>query len=91
MTMYRTEIYQKPAKNNKYAYSTMNFEELQKQSMMSQLYDQVSQYYRDLIDSNKASIDFGYIKDDNGNEMAHVGIYDNETGEQILWQAFNKD
>lgn len=83
-TQYLAEIYQKPAKNNKYAYSTMDFEEVQKQSMAGQLYQQVSQYYRDLIDSNKASINFGYVEDDNGNEMAHVGIYDNETGEQIL-------
>ena len=84
MTMYLTEIFQKPAKNNKYAYSTMDFEEVQKHSMLGQLYQQVSQYYKDLIDSNKASMDFGYIEED-GIEYAHVGIYDNQTGEQILW------
>ena len=83
-TQYLTEIYQKPAKNNKYTYSTMDFEEVQKQSMFGQLYQQVSQYYKDLIDTNKASMAFSYLEDDNGNEMAHVGIYDNETGEQIL-------
>ena len=83
-TQYLTEIYQKPAKHNKYAYSTMDFEQTQKQSMLGQLYQQVSQYYRDLIDSNQARISFSYLEDDNGNEMAHVGIYDNETGEQIL-------
>lgn len=84
MTVYNTEIFQKPAKNHKYAYSSQDFEEVQKQSMMGELYGRVSQYYRDLIDSNKASLGFSYIEDDDGNEMAHVGIYDNETGEQIL-------
>lgn len=80
---YLTEIYQKPAKNSQYAYSSLDFEEVQKQSMLGQLYQQVSQYYRDLIDTNKASMAFGYIEE-NGKEYAHVGIYDNETGEQIL-------
>lgn len=84
MVQYNTEIYQKPAKNSKYAFSTMDFEEVQKQSMMGELYDRVSQYYKSLIDSKQASIHFSYVEDDNGNEMAHVGIFDNMTGEQIL-------
>lgn len=80
---YLTEIFQKPAKNNKYAYSTMDFEQVQKVSMLGQLYNQVSKYYTDKIDSGEYSMSFGYIELD-GIEYAHVGIYDNETGEQIL-------
>jgi len=83
MNEYLTEIYENPAKNSKYAYSTEDFEEVQKNRMAGKLYDQVSDYYRNLINQNKAEIVFSYVEED-GKEYAHVGIYDKIDGEQIL-------
>jgi len=83
-TIYNTEIIEKSARTSEFAYSTQDFEQIQKNRMLGRLYDQVSQYYRDLINNKKASLGFGYFEDENGVEMAHAGIFDNQTGEQIL-------
>lgn len=80
---YLTEIYQKPAKNSKRAYDTQDFEQIQKDMMLAQLYAQVGSYYRNLINSGMAHMSFSYVEE-LGKEYAHVGIYDNFTGEQIL-------
>lgn len=82
-TEYLTEIYRKPVKNNKHAYSSQDFEQIQKNSMLGQLYQQVDKYYTDKIDSGEYSMAFGYCEID-GVEYAHAGIYDNATGEQVL-------
>lgn len=83
LTEYLTEIYEKPAKNHEHAYTNADYEEIQKNRMLGQLYDQVDEYYRNLIRTQKALMAFSYIEL-NGEEYAHVGIYDMETGEQIL-------
>lgn len=52
-TEYLTEIYQKPVKNNKYAYSSQDFEQVQKNLMLGQLYQRVGKFYTDKIDSGE--------------------------------------
>lgn len=78
-----TEIIEKSARNNKHCYDFVNCEQAQKERVMGQLYNQVDKYYRDLINNGKAHIFAGYF-DENGIEYIHCGIFDNETGEQIL-------
>lgn len=78
-----TEIIEKPAKNNPNCYLGQNGEQMQKDRMLGQLYSQVDKYYQNLIDTKQAVLHFGYITENNV-EYAHVGIFDNETGEQIL-------
>lgn len=79
----RTEIIRKSARSNTNCYTSQDFAQIQKQQMLGQLYQQVSSYYRDKIDSKEFVLGFGYY-DENGVEYAHVGIYDNSTGEQVL-------
>ena len=82
---YLTEIIEKSARQNKYTYSTLDFEQVQVNRLKGKLYDRVSEYYRNLINTNKATIIHGYFEDEEtGLEMIHIGIYDNYTGEQIL-------
>lgn len=78
-----TEIIEKSARNNKHCYDFANCEQVQKERVMGQLYNKVDKYYRDLINNGKAHIFAGYF-DENGIEYIHCGIFDSETGEQIL-------
>ena len=82
---YLTEIIEKSARQNKYAYSTQDFEQIQISRLKGELYDRVSEYYRNLVKNNEATMEHGYFEDEEtGLEMIHVGFYDTQTGEQIL-------
>ena len=80
---YLTEIIRKSARNTINISSSVDFAELQKNQMLSQLYSQVDKYYRDNIDKKEFGLGFCYDTQDNV-EYAIAYIYDNKTGEQIL-------
>jgi hypothetical protein len=80
---YLTEIYERPAKNKEHAYTMVDCEQAQKDRMLGKLYDQVDDYYRNLIKRGDAQLDFAYVEE-NGEEYALAYIYDTKTGEQIL-------
>ena len=56
---------------------------VQKGRMFGKLYQTISSYYKNLIDTKQAFFDFGYISKD-GKNYAIAGIFDIQTGEQIL-------
>lgn len=100
-TLYNTVIVRQKAKST---YENVTWlksnEDMQKDNLYGQLYDRVSKYYRDLINSNKAYISHCYLKGEDIKEgfdvdidinkikdnetYIYVGIYSEETGEQIL-------
>lgn len=82
-SQYLTEIIKKSARNTINNNSSVDFAELQKNQMLSQLYSQVDKYYRDNIDNKEFGLGFCYDTQDNV-EYAIAYIYDNKTGEQIL-------
>lgn len=88
--MYNTEIYEKAKHTNKFTeWSFKSAEDMQKDDLMSKLYDRVDEYYRNLIRDGKAFMRAGYLDGEDleeglEGEYLHVGIYDSETGEQIL-------
>ena len=89
MTQYLTEIIEKSARNNKYCYSTENFAEVQKNNLMGRLYDRIDKFYQDRIDKGEIYISYFYMDGEDiertpGVEYICVGLYDSETGEQVL-------
>lgn len=89
MIMYATEIYERAARQHEHAFDSVDCEQLQIDRLKGTIYDRVSKYYTDKIDSGEYSLAHGYmdgglIGKKSGVEYIHVGIYDNSTGEQVL-------